>query len=487
MHFQKNKRIRWIAAALAACLLLAGCGQRSPLDKNDPVVLTIWHYYNGNLKDQFDELVKEFNETQGAQQGIVVQAYSQGSVNELAEKVLDSLDEKVGSDRAPDLFASYADTAYEANKRGLVADMGSYFTKEEKEAYFAPYLNEGKFSQNDDIKLFPVAKSTEVLMLNATDWAEFSADTGITTQDLATWEGVVQAAERYYRWTDDKTPAPNDGKAFFGRDSMANYLLVGSAQLGQELFSVENGQASVSVDKEVMRRLWDNYYVPYINGYFVADGRFRTDDAKTGDLIALVGSTSGASYFPSEVVREDGSSYPIESIVLPLPNFEGTAPMAVQQGAGLVVLRSDEKKEYAAAQFLKWFTAQEQNVSFSIGSGYLPVTIAANDPAVLKEAADKLEGGVSEVMEKTLETGASMTTTYQLYTPAAFENGTAARAIVNDSMQQKAQADRDEILELMAKGVSRQQAVAQFDTDENFAAWYDEFCKALEATVKMTP
>ena len=404
-------------------------------------------------------------------------------MNELAEKVLDALDEKVGSDKAPDLFASYADTAYEANKRGLVADIGSYFTKEEKEAYFAPYLDEGKFSQDDDIKLFPVAKSTEVLMLNATDWAAFSEDTGITQEDLSTWEGITRVAEVYYRWTDEQTAQPNDGKAFFGRDSMANYLLVGSAQLGHELFRVEDGQAAVTVDKEVLRRLWDNYYVPYINGYFVADGRFRTDDAKTGDLIALVGSTSGASYFPSEVVKEDGSSYPIEAMVLPLPNFEGTEPMAVQQGAGLVVLKSDEKKEYAAAQFLKWFTAQDQNVSFSIGSGYLPVTVAANDPAVLKAAADGMEGGVSAVMKKTLETGASITTSYQLYTPAAFENGTAARAIVNDSMQQKAQADRNEVRVLISGGLSREQAVAKFDTDENFDAWYEEFCAALEEAV----
>jgi len=34
-----------------------------------------------------------------------------------------------------------------------------------------------------------------------------------------------------------KTPdVPDDGKAFFGRDAMANYMLVGSMQLGTEIF-----------------------------------------------------------------------------------------------------------------------------------------------------------------------------------------------------------------------------------------------------------
>ena len=65
----------------------------------------------------------------------------------------------------------------------------------------------------------------------------------------------------------------------------------------------------------------------------------------------------------------------------------------------------------------------------------------------------------------------------------SFENGTAARAIVNDSMQQKAQADRNEVRVLISGGLSREQAVAKFDTDENFDAWYEEFCAALEEAV----
>ena len=102
-------------------------------------------------------------------------------------------------------------------------------------------------------------------------------------------------------------------------------------------------------------------------------GRFRSDDVKTGKLVAFVGATSGISYFPTSVTLEAGTNYPIESKLYRLPGFAGTMPCAVSQGAGMMVFKSDEKREYAAVCFLKWFTATEQNMKFAIGSGYLPV------------------------------------------------------------------------------------------------------------------
>lgn len=89
--------------------------------------------------------------------------------------------------------------------------------------------------------------------------------------DLETFEGITATARAYYAWTDSLTDAPDDGKAFFGRDAMANYCIIGSRQLGAEVF----GDGTLVPDKDVFRRLWDNYYVPYINGWFTASGRFR--------------------------------------------------------------------------------------------------------------------------------------------------------------------------------------------------------------------
>lgn len=472
-----------VSLLLCFAMLFAGCQKEETpkLDKDNPVSITIWHYYNGMQKQTFDQIVNEFNETVGNEQGIVVTAYTQGSINDLISNVLDSINHKVGSQETPDVFAAYADTAYEVHKKGLAADISQYLSDEEKAQYVPAYIEEGSFDNNGTLQLFPIAKSTEVLVLNQTDWNKFASATGASENDLATWEGVAKTAKAYYEWTDRQTPAPNDGKAFFGRDAMANYILIGCKQLGEELFQVNDGKATIQPNKEIFRRLWDNYYVPYVNGYYTAKGRFRSDDAKTGDLIALVGSTSGSLYFPNDVTVADGSSYPIESKVLPLPNFEGTDPVAVQQGAGMMVMKSNSQKEYAATLFLKWFTEKENNLSFSAGSGYLPVKTDSNQWDAVQKMIDEGKLSLSPTVEQTLKVGMEMTKDYQLYTTKPFENGTEARTLVENAMLNKLEEDSAKVEQLVTTGLSRQEAAAQYTTDENFEQWFQKLSDDLQA------
>ena len=83
---------------------------------------TIWHYYNGVQKEGFDQLVQTFNESEGREKGIIVEAYSKGSIDDLSQAVTDSIDKKIGSDPVPDVFAAYADKVYEIDQRDMAVD-----------------------------------------------------------------------------------------------------------------------------------------------------------------------------------------------------------------------------------------------------------------------------------------------------------------------------------------------------------------------------
>ncbi len=463
--------------------LLSGCAQDPrKLDKSSPVTLTLWHYYNGAQKQIFDELVTEFNEGVGAEQGVVVEAFSQGTVNELSAKVIDAIDQKVGSGKIPDIFAAYADTAYEIYKRGKAADIGQYFTKEDLAAFVPEYLSEGEF-ETGRLMIIPVAKSTEIFMLNKTDWDAFASATGASEASFATWEGLAEVAKAYYEYTDGLTETPGDGKSFFGRDVMANYMIVGSLQLGVELFEVKEGKIALNIDKDATRRLWDNYYVPYVNGYYASIGRFRSDDAKTGDIIALVGATTGVPYFPREVTSQDATTYPIESAVYPVPNFEGTQPCAAQQGAGMVVTKTTEKQEYASSLFLKWFTAPKQNLRFSIRSGYMPVRSEANTTEALDQFLASSSSDITPLMKDALYIGADTVQNSRMYTSKAFENGSNARNVLADALQNKASQDAAEVKALIESGMSHAQAVQGYVTDANFDGWFESFSAELNAAV----
>ena len=473
------KKIKYTTGLLCTAALLTlplGCGKKQDSDAPaEPVNLTVWVYYNGDQLESFNQLVAEFNDTTGREKGIIVDSYSQGTVNDLEANVMASAQGKVGASPMPNIFSAYAGTAYTLDQMGELVDLSSYFTKEERAAYVDSYLEEGDFSGNGSIKIFPVAKSTEGLYLNDTDWEPFAAATGASYDDLSTLEGLIATAESYYNWTDAQTPTADDGHALFGRDAMANYMLVGAKSLGCQIFEVKDGVMTLNFDKEVIRKLWDYYYVPYIKGYFSSSGRFRSDDIKTGNILAYVGSTSSASFFPNQVTTDDSEGHAITMKALPCPEFADSEPYAVQQGAGMAVAKTTDAEVEASVVFLKWLTQPENNIAFAVGSGYLPVTHAANDMDAIHSSGLTLTGNMENVLMEAVDA----VNTNELYTTKAFEGGTDARSKLNYSMSDLATADRATVEERLAAGESAEEAEAEFLTDEYFEAWYQSLCDAL--------
>ena len=475
-----KKQIKSLLCGLCAAALALGCagcgGSAGPEVPAKVTDIMVWTYYNGDQLESFTSLVNQFNETVGAQKGIKVSTESQGSVNDLETSVMDSAEGKVGAAAMPNIFSAYADTAYALDQMGMVVDLAPYLTEEEKAQFVEGYLSEGDFGEDDSIKIFPVAKSTELMFLNDTDWQAFADAAGVRYEDLATMEGLTATAEKYYNWTDAQTAAPDDGKALFGRDAMANYMLVGAQQLGDTIFAVKDGRMTVNFERDVARRLWDNYYVPFVRGWFAATGRFRSDDIKVGNVLAYVGSNSSATFFPTQVMVNDTESYDIDMTVLPSPKFAGGEDVAVQQGAGMVVTAGTEEEINASVEFLKWFTQPEHNISFSVDSGYLPVTTAANDMEAIKTSGLEL----SPKMERILSNAVQSVKNNTLYTPSAFAGGNKARKVLEYSLSDLASADRATVQERVAAGQPAADAEAEFLTDEYFDAWYGGICTALE-------
>lgn len=472
---------RFLTVCLACALVLSACsgGEGAPnFDPSNPVSLTVWHYYNGSQQVAFDELVAEFNNTVGKEKGIYVEGHSKGSVADLELAILDSAAGVVGAEEMPDLFSTYADIAYDLERAGKLADLSSHFSDEELSQYISDYIREGYFHNDGALYLFPVAKSTEILMLNTTDWDVFAAATCSTVSELATTEGVTAVAKRYYEWTDSLTPdIPDDGKAFYGRDSLSNYFLIGMKQMGIDLFDVSDGTVTIRAEKDAIRRLWDNYYVPYVSGWFASFGKFRSDDVKTGDILAYTGSTSSSMYFPNRVVP-DSESFPIEYAVLPAPVMAGGENVNVQQGASMAVTKSDELHEYAACEFLRWFTAKENNLRFVCESSYLPVRKEAYSLQALDEViashALTVDSKAYDCLKSVLQ---QEDVTY--YTTKCFANGYDTRKVLDECLQERAVADKAQIDARVAAGESRAEVTAQYVTDETFEAWYREFCILL--------
>lgn len=453
---------------------------KSLLNTKNPVSIEVWNYYNGAQQEAFNNLISQFNEGEGKSLGIKVDASSIGTVSELEKNVLASIEGQVGARKAPNIFAAYADTAYAVDQEGLVVDLSEYLTDQDISTYINSYIEEGRFSSEDSIKIFPVAKATEVFMLNKTDWDKFSQATDTPLTDISTIEGITETSQKYYQWTDSLTEIPNDGKAFFGRDALANYFFAGAKQLGTEILSVEDGVPSLDFNKDTLRKLWDNYYTPYISGHFAATGKFRSDDIKTGNIISFVGSSAGATFFPKQVAMDNDTLYDIEMEAFMCPGFKDGEDYAIQQGAGMVVLDSDDKAEVeASVEFLKWFTDAKRNIEFSLASGYMPVKKEAINKELIKEHVAENDKDIAKVIDISLE----QIQKNSLYTPRAFKNMTTFRNVLEYSMSDKATEDREKVQAAIAGGKSHEEAVSQYDTDANFESWYLETLTELESLI----
>ena len=467
---RKNKLyIRIITTMLLGITLFTGCGRSTSkyaLNPKDPTTITIWHYYNGAQAIAFDNLVTEFNNTVGSKKGIQVESVSKSSVDDLTTAVTDAAEHKAGAEELPNMFQCYLDTAINLDSLSILTNLEPYLTDAEKEEYVESYLNEGIIGAKEELKLFPIAKSTELLAVNMTAFTPFAEETGLSLDDLATWEGIASVAEKYYTYS--------NGKSFFGRDSFANYMIIGSMQLGEEIFHVEKGEVSINLNQTAMRRLWDNYYIPYIKGYYQHVGRFRTDDIKTGTLIAAVGSNTGMAYLPDELTDANGNTVSASYQMLSVPNFEGTENYAVQQGASVAVTKANKTEEYASVTFLKWLTEDENNIELAVSSSYLPVKKSANNMSQINAFLEQTDATLTGLSYQAFATAIQQANEATLYTSNGFRKGYEARNLLNTSMIDLAMADREEVMKQIANGSSREDALAPYLTDEYFTQWYED-------------
>ncbi len=448
----QHKKINLILSMLTM-LSLASCTKQ----ESKYYSLQIWTYYNGDTETSFQTLVDEFNSTEGQKVRIAVTAQSQGKkVNDLLQALLDTAENKVGTTSMPDLFLAYSDTAYELDKLNKVASLDDYFTEEELSNFDSGFLNEGRISSDKKLKILPVSKSTEALYINKTDFDKFIAqypELNIQYSDLSTIEGIIDVSEKYY----EKTK-----KAFYGRDSLDNYFVIGAKQLGIDILHYdEKNNYGINYDKSVFRKLWDSYYVPFVKGYFDAVGSFRSDDIKNGKILAYVGSTSSGGYFPNNVVVSDTEKYDIEAKVLQAPKFKDGENYAVSQGAGFCISKSNTEQEKAAATFLKWLTKKENIQKFSANSGYFPATIDGFDDDFVN----------AQTNTKFKETFAVAKTTIKentMYSNIVGEGGTSYRNKLNTSLTK---ACKEAKTAVTASNYD-ENVIAEYTSDEKFEEWF---------------
>lgn len=408
----KRKSLARTASLCMVTALLAGCGHPGRPSPKDPVTLTMWHNYGGDMQKTMDALIDEFNSTLGREQGIVINVTAISSSAELNESLDMIAAGDPGAPAMPDICTAYPKVAIQFQQTGRLANLDSYFSQEELSGYVPAFIEEGRLADGG-LYVFPLAKSTEILYLNQTLFDRFAAETGAKQEQLATFEGIAALSKMYYDWTDAKTPdIPGDGKMFFTADSWFNVAQAGMKQLGSSLIEGE----TLNLSGETYAHIFATTYVPAVEGGIAIYDGYSSDLSKTGDLVCSTGSSAGILFYGDTITYPDNTVEQVAYSILPYPVFEGGTKTAIQRGGGLMVASNEEKKEYAAAVFIKWLTASEQNMRFISSTGYLPVTRQAFETDMDAHIASVEDARI----KKMLVAVTSMYREYRFFTPPNF-------------------------------------------------------------------
>lgn len=392
--------------ALLLCLILslgilAGCSS-SPLDPEDPVTLTMWHNYGGDMQATMDYLIDQFNSTVGKEKGIIINVEAISSSSELNKSLSMIVNDDPGAPDMPDIFTGYPKVAIQFQEKGMLANLDHYFTEDELNKYVDAFVEEGRLSDGG-LYVFPIAKSTEVLYVNMTLFNKFADATGAKKEDFSTFEGLARLSSQYYEWC---------GKQFFAADSWFNFFEVGMSQKGDSIFSGEG----LSLDGDAFKYIFDTVYTPCVEGGIAVYDGYSSDLSKTGDIVCSTGSSAGILFYGDTITYADGTVEQVEYEILPYPVFENGSKTAIQRGGGLMVAKTDEKKEYAACEFIKWLTAAEQNMKFVDETGYLPVTKKAFED----DMASHIETIENEKVKMMLTSVMSMYDSYTFFSAPTY-------------------------------------------------------------------
>lgn len=378
------------------CLVFSGCVSGS--SEKHPVTISIWHVYGGQTDSPLNDLIDEFNETVGKENGIQVEVTMVSNNKNIHNHILAAANSDPGAPVLPDIFVAYPSTVMAMPDENILVDYRDYFSEEEISGFIPSFIEDGEVDGR--LVCLPVAKSTELLFINKTAFDRFSEETGADIESLSTWEGLYETAEIYTGWIDEKTPdVMNDGKAFFVHDFHFNYFQVGVESLGENFFSEDEIAFGPAFEK-----VWEPYAKACLSGGVWLYGGYATEPLRTGEAVISVASSASVLYFSNEVIYPDNTSEMIELVVRPCPVFEDGTNLVMQRGAGMCTVKSTPEREQAAVTFLRWLTEPEINTRFAVSTGYMPVTQEAFDNHLPEAISGLKEQKYVELYKAYLET-----------------------------------------------------------------------------------
>ena len=355
-----KKLLSLILVGLMFSFSLMGCSEKPLLDPDNPVTLSMWHVYGEQADSPMQRLIDEFNKTVGEENGIIINVTMMSNASQIGPKLLDAQNDVPGVPNMPDLFFCHNSNAEELGVENLV-HWDDLFSEEELNNYVPEFLEDGMVE--DTLVVFPVSKSTHVLYVCATLFERFAKDMNVSYDDLATWDGFFDVAEKYYTYS--------NGKPFCALDYPLRCIELNALSKGAENFYTEDGWYDFA--NPILKESYLEFAESIAKGHIVVSDLYSNTMVMTGEVIAGIGSSASILYYNDVIIYPNNTTEPMNLQVFPLPKTKGEDLLVTLAGVGLCSYKTTEQKAAAAAVFARYITEDNRNLEFVASTGYMPV------------------------------------------------------------------------------------------------------------------
>jgi sn-glycerol 3-phosphate transport system substrate-binding protein len=384
-----KKTLKVIGASMVSIAMLAGCSSNgtpnggstsAPGTGEAAQKVALKFYYPiavaGPLTKVMDAYVKSFNDSHP---NISVEAIYSGDYNQTITKVQAA----VKSGDTPDVAVLSATDVLRLQDINAIVPMEPYI-KNDKDGdaylndFFPGLLSEAKMGQGDHLWAIPFQRSTPLLYFNKDAFKEAGLD---PSKPPANWEEFAAYSKKLMKM--DASGQVNQwGGMIVANDTWIFQALMlqgmgSDKQIGnQDGTQVKfNTDATKSALTYLMKLAKEDKVIPEK----IANGGTLPSDFVAGKT-AMIYNSSGSLAF----IR-DNAKFNFGTAFLPAGK-----QFAVASGGGnLYLFKTNEAKQKAAWEFIRWMTSPEQAAKWSVDSGYVATRKSAYNVPTFQEYLNK--------------------------------------------------------------------------------------------------
>ena len=352
-----------IVSALLVCVLgmslVTGCGNNAKAAEttktaDGKIQLDLWYSGGKTAVNVFQDIVDAFNESQDKYE---VKTTTQADYTETYEK----LQAGIAGKKAPDMALLDTDKSRNLSEKNLVADINEYVEKDdsfEKDDYLPVFYEQGE-DENGKLFALPAYGTTQVMYYNKAAFEK----AGIDPATIKTWQDLAAAAEKM---------TASDG-SFVGWEPMwgSGNLIDAALSNGASLLSEDGKKVMINSDEWV--EVWESFRT-----WIHDDKIMKVNSGGQGweywyKTIDDVIQNKAGGYTGSSGDQADLDFSVVGAIEQPAWK-NGTESKPVARALILSILaKSSEEKQAGAYDFMKYFTNVENQVKWSMSTGYVPV------------------------------------------------------------------------------------------------------------------